>query len=29
MHLLAKLDHRYLWHPFTPLADWRVESLEA
>jgi adenosylmethionine-8-amino-7-oxononanoate aminotransferase len=22
MHLLAKLDHRYLWHPFTQMQDW-------
>src|SRR5664280_951720 len=22
MHLLAKLDHRYLWHPFTQMRDW-------
>ena len=23
MHPLAKLDHRYLWHPFTQMRDWR------
>src|SRR4030081_1011269 len=22
MHPLAKLDHRYLWHPFTQMRDW-------
>jgi len=22
MHPLAKLDHRYLWHPFTQMHDW-------
>src|SRR3954451_21187997 len=22
MHPLAKLDHRYLWHPFTQMQDW-------
>jgi adenosylmethionine-8-amino-7-oxononanoate aminotransferase len=22
MHLLAKLDHRYIWHPFTQMQDW-------
>src|ERR1051325_11053872 len=22
MHPLARLDHRYLWHPFTPMRDW-------
>jgi adenosylmethionine-8-amino-7-oxononanoate aminotransferase len=22
MHRLAKLDHRYLWHPFTQMRDW-------
>jgi adenosylmethionine-8-amino-7-oxononanoate aminotransferase len=22
MHALAKLDHRYLWHPFTQMRDW-------
>lgn len=22
MHSLAKLDHRYLWHPFTQMRDW-------
>jgi adenosylmethionine-8-amino-7-oxononanoate aminotransferase len=22
MHKLAKLDHRYLWHPFTQMRDW-------
>ena len=22
MHPLAKLDHRYLWHPFTQMGDW-------
>jgi adenosylmethionine-8-amino-7-oxononanoate aminotransferase len=21
-HPLAKLDHRYLWHPFTQMRDW-------
>ena len=22
MHPLARLDHRYLWHPFTQMRDW-------
>jgi adenosylmethionine---8-amino-7-oxononanoate aminotransferase len=22
MHLLAKLDHQYVWHPFTQMRDW-------
>src|SRR5215468_7393249 len=22
MHRLAKLDQRYLWHPFTQMRDW-------
>jgi adenosylmethionine-8-amino-7-oxononanoate aminotransferase len=22
VHILAKLDHRYLWHPFTQMQDW-------
>jgi adenosylmethionine-8-amino-7-oxononanoate aminotransferase len=22
MHPLAKLDHRYIWHPFTQMKDW-------
>src|ERR1051326_6791173 len=22
MHPLAKLDHRYVWHPFTQMRDW-------
>jgi len=22
MHSLAKLDHRYIWHPFTQMRDW-------
>src|ERR1044072_258689 len=22
MHPLAKLDHRYVWHPFTQMKDW-------
>src|SRR6266542_4735090 len=22
MHPLAKLDHRYVWHPFTQMHDW-------
>jgi len=22
MHRLARLDHRYLWHPFTQMRDW-------
>src|SRR5436305_3319898 len=22
MHLLAKLDHEFLWHPFTQMRDW-------
>jgi adenosylmethionine-8-amino-7-oxononanoate aminotransferase len=22
MHSLARLDHRYLWHPFTQMRDW-------
>lgn len=22
MHKLARLDHRYLWHPFTQMRDW-------
>jgi adenosylmethionine---8-amino-7-oxononanoate aminotransferase len=22
MHPLAKLDHRYVWHPFTQMGDW-------
>jgi adenosylmethionine---8-amino-7-oxononanoate aminotransferase len=22
MHKLAKLDHRYVWHPFTQMKDW-------
>lgn len=22
MHRLSKLDHRYLWHPFTQMRDW-------
>lgn len=22
MHKLAKLDHRYIWHPFTQMRDW-------
>src|SRR6059036_136508 len=22
MHPLAKLDHQYLWHPFTQMRDW-------
>src|SRR5215469_9101008 len=22
MHALAKLDHRYVWHPFTQMQDW-------
>ncbi len=22
MHLLAQLDHRYIWHPFTQMRDW-------
>jgi adenosylmethionine-8-amino-7-oxononanoate aminotransferase len=22
MHRLAKLDHRYVWHPFTQMQDW-------
>src|SRR6266571_4400541 len=22
MHRLAKLDHAYLWHPFTQMRDW-------
>ena len=22
MHPLAKLDHRYIWHPFTQMRDW-------
>src|SRR4029453_10268954 len=22
MHKLARLDHRYLWHPFTQMNDW-------
>jgi len=22
MHVLAKLDHRYVWHPFTQMRDW-------
>jgi adenosylmethionine-8-amino-7-oxononanoate aminotransferase len=22
MHRLAKLDHRYVWHPFTQMRDW-------
>src|SRR5436190_21483943 len=22
MHPLAKLDHRYIWHPFTQMQDW-------
>src|SRR5215831_3202222 len=22
MHSLAKLDHRYVWHPFTQMRDW-------
>src|SRR5208282_910500 len=23
MHRLAQLDHRFLWHPFTQMRDWR------
>ena len=22
MHRLAKLDHQYIWHPFTQMRDW-------
>src|SRR5882672_5472718 len=22
MHPLAKLDHRFVWHPFTQMGDW-------
>ena len=22
MHPLAKLDHKYVWHPFTQMRDW-------
>src|SRR5437899_8974536 len=22
MHDLARLDHRYIWHPFTQMRDW-------
>src|SRR5690349_8289575 len=22
MHKLARLDHKYLWHPFTQMRDW-------
>ena len=22
MHKLAKLDQRYIWHPFTQMRDW-------
>src|SRR5207253_4204082 len=22
MHKLAKLDHQYIWHPFTQMQDW-------
>src|SRR5579859_3129921 len=22
MHRLAKLDHKYVWHPFTQMRDW-------
>ena len=22
MNPLAKLDHRYVWHPFTQMRDW-------
>src|SRR4051812_45068143 len=22
MHLLASLDHRHVWHPFTQMGDW-------
>lgn len=26
MHPLAKLDHRYVWHPFTQMRDWLREE---
>src|SRR6266566_3633966 len=26
MHPLAKLDHRYLWHPFTQMRDWLMKE---
>jgi len=22
MHALARLDHKYIWHPFTQMRDW-------
>jgi 4-aminobutyrate aminotransferase-like enzyme len=26
MHKLAKLDQRYIWHPFTQMRDWAKQE---
>ena len=26
MHRLAKLDHQYIWHPFTQMRDWLLRE---